>query len=115
VRYEATWESGGDAVQKTAFSRPVEGVNNIGTQGQLVTDPGFWGEGGPLSRFANRMPGINAIAGMHDEFIRQYSDSLLRTIVNVPLMLPAVVMTVPALVGETPGVTVGYLTVRNSD
>jgi RHS repeat-associated protein len=96
VRYRATWASGGDAVTKLESAPPVEGANNIGTQGRTVSEAGFWSEGGSLSRLVNRVPGINAIAGLHDEFITHLYGSW-RTILNVPTMLPAAAVTMAAL------------------
>lgn len=101
VRYRATWASGGDAVEKTRTSRPVEGANNWGGQGRPVSDPGFWAEGGSLSRFANRIPGMNAIAGMHDEFVRHMGGSW-RSILNVPTMPLAAGITAAALASSIP-------------
>jgi RHS repeat-associated protein len=112
VRYRATWASGGDAVEKTANQRPVEAANNFGTQGQPVDRAGFWGEGGKLSRFANRIPGMNAIAGMHDEIVTHISGAW-RGVLNVPMMVPAVATTLPALVPVTPGAYQVYMQSRS--
>jgi len=110
VRYSATSASGGDAVEKGPTDKPVEGANNFGSQGQELSKAGFWGEGGPLSRFANRIPGINAIAGMHDEFVTHMGGAW-RSVFNIPTMIPAVAITVPALIAATPA---GYLTFTQS-
>jgi RHS repeat-associated protein len=101
VRYSATWASGGDAVQKTDSSPPVEGANNLFVQGRPLDQPGFWGEGGPMSRFANRIPGMNAIGGMHDQFVTHMGGAW-RTVLNFPTMVPAVAITFSALVATTP-------------
>jgi len=78
VPYDSTWKKGGAAQKKGEFEMPTEGQNNIGTQGHQTIDrswfkpmkDGFLNvqEGGGLSRMLNHVPGINAVAGMHDVF-----------------------------------------------
>jgi len=72
VGYDLDAGPGGPSVEKGPLGMPVSGAHNIGTQdtwrfdsnGQRVV--GFFEEGGPVSNFANQIPGINAVAGMHD-------------------------------------------------
>lgn len=96
VRYRETWGSGGDAVKKEYTQHPVEGVNNVGTQGGNVGST-FASEGAGLSRFLNRIPGVNAVAGLHDHMTTAISDPW-RGILNVPLMIPAAALTSAALI-----------------
>ena len=52
---------------------------------------------------ANKIPGMNSLAGIHDVFqvdfdlIQNTQDGLLRTIGNVPAMIPAAVINYTAL------------------
>jgi RHS repeat-associated protein len=100
VGYEATWKSGGEAKPKTSVTYPYEGANNFGTANPSI-DPNSWfGEGGRLSRALNAVPGINAIAGMHDVFqveLQNWGGALTRNLLNVPGMPVATVLTTPAL------------------
>ena len=102
VQYDTTWESGGEAIEKDQLHRPREGANNIGTAGPLNRN-GLWNEGGRVSRFANRIPGINAVAGMHDVFqitLDQMGGYLTRNIFNIPGMLPAAALTYGGLMTD---------------
>lgn len=86
VGFEVTCESGGEAVQKGWNSPPVKGAINIGVQKPGPIDPDSWfNEGGRVSRAANVVPGINAVAGMHDSWQIQLPDTA-RDILNVPTM-----------------------------
>ncbi|MEQ1802440.1 MAG: FG-GAP-like repeat-containing protein [Gammaproteobacteria bacterium] len=112
VNYSATWASGGAAQGKQRFDMPIEGANNF-AESRRVIDPGtFRGEGGRLSRFMNRIPGMNAIAGLHDVFqVRldqlggDHFGSVLRTSLNYPGMPVAAGLTYPALLDGVPAVT----------
>lgn len=113
VNYEATWASGGAAQGKQRLTMPIEGANNF-AESRAVIDPStFAGEGGRLSRFMNRIPGMNAIAGLHDVF--QVSLDLLggdrfgqalRSTLNFPGMPVAAALTYPALFDGVPSVAV---------
>jgi hypothetical protein len=102
VKYKATWESGEEAVSKTSSDTAFEGKNNIGIAGK-VNPNSLLGEGGKVSRILNQVPGVNAVAGMHDvmqvgfDRVVGTSDSWLRTVANVPAMVPAVAITYSAL------------------
>jgi len=91
---------GGEAVQKTDISPPVEGANNIGVQGLNVNDPCLFCEGGPVSRVANQIPGINAVGGLHDVFQISMGDSIWRNVLNVPGMSVAAGITYGGFVGQ---------------
>ena len=107
VNYKITYESGGPAVKKGLNDPPVEGANNIGTIEKTITEIkilGFeinidWTEGGPLSEFLNKIPGINAVAGMHDVFQSKMNGNI-RDILNVPGMPIAAAMTYVGLYSQ---------------
>lgn len=113
VNYAATPESGGSFQFKVdESSPPIEGANNFGEFVARDSSPKFLSEGGPVSLVANRVPGLNAVAGMHDEFIRHFSGTW-RTVLNVPLMIPAAVGAYTAVIGVIPGAATGMMTVNN--
>lgn len=102
VNYDVTFESGGDAVEKSLNEMPKRFANNIGRQGDKLNPSGWFNEGGIVSRILNKIPGVNAVAGLHDVFqvnLNGYS----RDILNVPGMLPATVITAGALLDGVPG------------
>lgn len=99
VGYEASTESGEEAVKKGYRTPPVKGANNIGVQGGSVDPNGMWNEGGIVSRALNKIGGINAVAGMHDSFQIQLQDTA-REILNVPLMPVAGALTYMALYND---------------
>jgi len=105
VGYDATWKSGGDAVDKEVLTKPQFGHNNIGIAGK-VDSTSWFGEGGYVSRTLNKVPGVNAVAGMHDmmqigfDNLEGVEDGILRTIGNVPAMLPAAVLVYGALASD---------------
>lgn len=111
VHYGATWSPGGEAQGKDRYSMPIDGANNVGQARKFIDGATFSGEGGQLSRAMNRIPGINAIAGMHDVFqVRldlfggDHFGTLLRNTLNVPGMAVAAGMTYPALFDGVPAV-----------
>jgi len=111
VNYSATWSPGGEAQGKQRFDLPIEGANNFAESRPVIDPDTLRGEGGRLSRFMNRIPGMNAIAGMHDVFqvrLDQFGGdrfgSLLRTSLNYPGMPVAAAMTYPALFDGLPAV-----------
>ena len=101
VRYDVDWKPGGPAQVKSESAMPIEGANNVGTQGHETIDPEGWvNEGSKLSRFGNHIPGVNAVAGMHDVFqinLDRISLPHARLIFNVPGIIPASVVTYAAL------------------
>ena len=101
VGYNVTWKKGGKAVPKDADTPPVKGANNIG---YAVPKPGvnFFDEGGPLSTTLNNtVPGINAVAGLHDIFQIQLDRLGLRNVLCWPGMLPAAAFTYTALMTDS--------------
>jgi len=113
VHYRATWASGGAAQPKERFSMPIEGANNFAESRSVIDPNTFAGEGGRLSRFMNRVPGMNAIAGLHDVF-QIHIDMLggdrfgrtLRNTLNFPGMPVAAGLTYPALFDGVPSLAV---------
>jgi len=61
---------------------------------------GCFEEGGPVSRFANQILGVNAVAGMHDVFQVSMGNSLAGDVFNVPRMAVAAAMTYPGFLGQ---------------
>lgn len=111
VNYSATWGPGGAAQGKQRFDMPIEGANNFAESRPVVDPATFTGEGGRLSRVMNRVPGMNAIAGLHDVFQVRLDrlggdrfGSVLRTTLNFPGMPVAAGLTYPALFDGAPSV-----------
>ena len=103
VKYDATWESGGDAINKKQLTSPIEGANNIGIQGQGLGDPNNWfdmREGSALSVTANKIPGVNAVAGLHDVFQVKLGTGWARKRFNIPGMFVAAPITYAALLPD---------------
>jgi RHS repeat-associated protein len=117
VGYGTEWGPGGPAQPKESLARPIKGADNVGfTLRNGIDDPALtssesvFGEGAPLMRLANHVPGINAVAGLHDIWQRQTAilgGDLLRNVLNVPGMAVAVGGTLPALVRGVPVVDYG--------
>ena len=56
-----------------------------------------------MSRFANFIPGVNAVSGMHDMFqvtLDKWGGDWARNILNVPGMIPAAGITYGALMTD---------------
>ena len=117
VKYKATWESGGDAVNKTVSDAGIKGANNIGTYGKVDKNSWF-GEGGRVSRALNQVPGVNAVAGFHDNMqvwfdtVTKSSDGVLRSVMNIPAMIPAVAVTYSALAFEHRNAIIIYRNIK---
>jgi RHS repeat-associated protein len=102
VGYRADPLSGGSAVDKSdPLSPPVEGANNVGKVSIFATTtPCRLCEGGSVSRFSNAIPGINAVAGFHDQvqnFMLRNGGQVIDAITNVPTMSLAAGLTYTAL------------------
>lgn len=52
----------------------------------------------------NRIPGLNAVAGLHDIFQISMPTELMRAVLNVPGMIPAVLITYGALLDGEAGI-----------
>lgn len=94
VGWEAAWQPGGPAdTGKAYWDSPTPGANNIGMQGEGV--PWVLAEGGPLSCFCNRVPGINAVSCLHDHFQISAPSVLIREhpVYNISGMLLAAALT----------------------
>ena len=104
VNYDVTWESGGEAVKKNPLSMPQKGDMNFGVARDTPLDSRtFWEEGGAAAQIANKIPGMNSLAGLHDVFqvdfdlMQGTEDGLFRSIGNVPAMVPAAIISYGAL------------------
>ncbi len=113
VHYGATWAPGGAAQGKERFAMPVEGANNFAESRGVIDPATFAGEGGRLSRFMNRIPGMNAVAGLHDVFQVRLDllggdrfGQALRGTLNFPGMPVAAGLTYPALFDGVPALAV---------
>lgn len=111
VGYSATWSPGGAAQGKQRFDLPIEGANNFAESRPVIDPSTVSGEGGRVSRFMNRVPGMNAIAGMHDVFQVRLDQlggdrfgGILRSALNYPGMPVAAAMTYPALFDGVPAI-----------
>jgi len=103
VKYDTAWGSGGDAVSKAPLDMPVEYANNIGTVERVIDPNSMWAEGGIVSRALNYVPGVNAVAGMHDVFqvrLDEWGGERARNLLNVLGMLPAAAITYGALINN---------------
>jgi RHS repeat-associated protein len=113
VNYGATWSPGGAAQGKERLSMPIEDANNFAESRSVIDPATFTGEGGRMSRFMNRIPGMNAIAGLHD-VLQVRLDLLggdrfgpaLRNTLNYPGMPVAAGLTYPALFDGVPALAV---------
>lgn len=99
VGYDLDAGPGGPAVGKDPLQAPVEGANNIGTQQKVVDPACTFCEGGSVSRGLNQVPGINAVAGMHDVFQVNLGTGLARDIFNIPGMPVAAALTYGGFLG----------------
>lgn len=98
-------------MDKGRFTRPVYGADNVGFAIDQSSDLGFWdsiwGEGHGLSRVIGKIPGVNAVAGMHD--VWQISTTGLfpgsRGLLNVPGMVITAAPAYSALMRGVPAVT----------
>jgi hypothetical protein len=113
VNYNATWGPGGAARGKGRYDMPNEGANNFAESRGVIDPSTFTGEGGRLSRSMNRIPGMNAIAGMHDVFQVRLDffggdrfGTVLRGTLNFPGMPVAAGLTYPALFDGVPSLAV---------
>ena len=78
--------------------RPPQGANVIGLNEQLMNDSSlrdFFRQSGPLSRFLNYVPGINAVAGIHDYWMNNVTT--FSQWASIGTMLPAAAITYSAL------------------
>ena len=103
VNYDIDLREGGAAVGKDPTTPPQQFVNNIGIANRVVNPSSFFGEGGRLSRLLNRIPGVNAVAGLHDVFqveLEKAVGAYGRSLFNVPGMpIAAGVTSVGTLTG----------------
>lgn len=85
-------------------SPPVEGANNVGevSRAPLSARTGLE-EGSDISKALNAVPGINAVAGLHDVMQNTWTalgGNTLRTGLNHLGMLPAAAITYTGLAAD---------------
>jgi len=110
VEYDITLKGGDKAYSKTLKTKPIKGAINIGTANKIVDPNSLWVEGGHVSRFANNIPGINAISGFHDFMQNSFyavGGTKLRTWLSVPGMPIAGAITYTGALADP--VMAGYL------
>lgn len=102
VGYSVDASPGEGVAEKGINGRPLKGFINIGDQTGNVLKPCFSCEGGPLSTFANLIPGVNAVSGFHDNIVIGFkAGSIMRDyIMNVPTMPLAAAVTYGALAND---------------
>ncbi|MCT2532888.1 FG-GAP-like repeat-containing protein [SAR92 clade bacterium H231] len=100
VGYDLDMGAGGKAVAKDPLDMPVEGANNIGTQNAKLNPNCMACEGGRVSEALNVVPGVNAVAGVHDVMQVSLGTGPARDILNVPGMVPAAAFTYTAALGQ---------------
>jgi hypothetical protein len=92
------WGPGTDPTSaKGPYDLPRYGVNNVGEQGAGLGGNGWTDlrEGGRWSTIGNQIPGINAVAGLHDTF--QINLGAFRGALNYPGMPVAAAVTYAGL------------------
>jgi hypothetical protein len=99
VGFEIDIGPGGDAQEKGRMTPPIKGANNIGVQGGGLNPSCMFCEGGHLSRMLNRIPGVNAVAGLHD-VMQINTPGIWREFTNVPYMVPAAIATYSGALGS---------------
>ena len=110
VRFEPDPLPGGEHVRKDESGTPVAGTNNVG----FVNCQGILCEGQLISRIMNKIPILNATAGLHDSWFLGISD-IRFTFFNWPTMPPAfAISTFSTLHGPVPGDLTRWLS-RNND
>jgi len=99
AHYDVTWRGGRFVIAKNPETLPKEYAINFGfatlTPGVSKLDEGSW-----LSRFANHIPGINAVSGLHDVFQVALDPWGARNILNLPGTIPAAAITYSALMTD---------------
>jgi RHS repeat-associated protein len=108
LKHPSEWRRGKGSVLKGPNDKPIHGIKNIGTQGKagfLTRLLGMQEKGGWFTYVANWIPGVNAVAAMHDTFQIPFEDGgLARGLINVPGMGVAAGITYPALMRGVPSV-----------
>jgi hypothetical protein len=109
--FKGTWASGGDAISKgpgTACNAGICSVydNNIGFSGDAKWSLIKFGkEGSAFMNGVNRVPGMNAMAAMHDIWMSGGMNKILQGIIIVPSIIPAMAITYANLIGPSASVT----------
>jgi RHS repeat-associated protein len=115
VNFDITLKKGGDAVSKGDRTAGVPGANNVGVASRNPDPNSLWAEGGRVSRVANRIPGVNASAGLHDFFqvkIGIIGGATARTWLSIPGMPVAAAITYTGALAN-PGIA-GHLAINRN-
>ena len=94
IKSSPEWGPGADPITaKSPSDLPRYGVNNVGEQGRGLGGGGWRDlrEGGMWSSLGNQIPGVNAVAGLHDTF--QINLGAFRGTLNYPGMAAAAAVT----------------------
>jgi RHS repeat-associated protein len=122
MKYDVTWKGGEyttkDGLYDEAYGVPeyqqVFGTNDQKLIGNFWKD--FWKQGGALSNAANKVPGMNSLARLHDQYQIGFGspDGWMRTWLNVPAMIPATLASYGALIETIPAYSVLFDNDRDS-
>ena len=115
MNYDIDLGAGGEAVGKTPTTPPQEFGNNIGTANRVIDPNSLFGEGGRISRLLNPVPGVNAVAGLHDMMqngLYKAMGEFGRTLFNVPGMPVAAGFTSAGVLTGWPAVELALLEER---
>ncbi|MBK8186090.1 MAG: RHS repeat-associated core domain-containing protein [Cellvibrio sp.] len=110
MNYDLTWKQGkGLATPDGTYDESLGVPENnqvFGTNEPLNVsgESNFWKQGGKLSNFANKVPGMNSLARLHDLFQINLGgpDSWVRTWLNVPGMFVAAGINYGGLIDTIP-------------
>jgi len=107
VGFNPVWKGGDRAVGKKNMDPPLKGRINVGMVTKNVDPNAMWTEGGIVSLAANKIPGVNAVAGLHDQFQRGLQTAFgvgarNNILLNVGGMGIAAGVTYSGLVGNNP-------------
>ena len=111
MNYDVTFKSGRGLASKLGSYNEKLGVPEhaqvFGTNSDLVDDwrADFWKQGAMLSNMANKIPGMNSLARLHDHYqisFDRVGGSWLRNAGNVPAMFPAAAVNYGALINTVP-------------
>lgn len=84
--------------------KQVFGTNNALIECEGHVWDNFFKQGGALSNFANKIPGVNSLARLHDQYQIGFGDpdGWIRKWLNLPAMVPATLANYGALIETIP-------------
>jgi len=111
VGFGVEWKGGDRAIPKGPLALPEKDRIHIGFAGN-PEGGGFWhgifGEGNPLSRLLNYVPGLNGTAAFHDVmqvYLYKMGGITARNLLNIPGMIPSAMISYGSLLGGSPAIT----------